>query len=156
MPQRSWSAKRERQYEHIKDGLLDRGEPRTRPRRSRRGPSTRSAPAAVRRRQRAHLDRRHLVGRRGGLRSTRAGGPHPRQLYAEAKTGHQGPLEDEQGRARKRRQRVVASLSRLARCSWPVAVSRSSAIERGVGLRGQMRAGSQVDSATGQARVDPG
>ena len=25
MPQRAWSAKRERQYEHIKDGLLDRG-----------------------------------------------------------------------------------------------------------------------------------
>ena len=25
MPQRGWSAKRERQYEHIKDGLLDRG-----------------------------------------------------------------------------------------------------------------------------------
>ncbi len=26
MPQRSWSAKRERQYDHIKDGLLERGE----------------------------------------------------------------------------------------------------------------------------------
>ena len=25
MPVRAWSAKRERQYEHIKDGLLDRG-----------------------------------------------------------------------------------------------------------------------------------
>ena len=25
MPQRAWSEKRERQYEHIKDGLLDRG-----------------------------------------------------------------------------------------------------------------------------------
>jgi hypothetical protein len=25
MPQRAWSAKRERQYEHIKEGLLDRG-----------------------------------------------------------------------------------------------------------------------------------
>jgi plasmid stabilization system protein ParE len=25
MPQRAWNAKRERQYEHIKDGLLDRG-----------------------------------------------------------------------------------------------------------------------------------
>jgi hypothetical protein len=25
MPQRAWSDKRERQYEHIKDGLLDRG-----------------------------------------------------------------------------------------------------------------------------------
>lgn len=26
MPQRAWSKKRERQYEHIKKGLLDRGE----------------------------------------------------------------------------------------------------------------------------------
>ncbi|HEY7131654.1 MAG TPA: hypothetical protein VH440_05345 [Candidatus Limnocylindrales bacterium] len=25
MPQRAWSPKRERQYEHIRDGLLDRG-----------------------------------------------------------------------------------------------------------------------------------
>ena len=28
MPQRTWSAKRERQYEHIKDSLLERGEKR--------------------------------------------------------------------------------------------------------------------------------
>ena len=26
MPQQAWSNKRERQYEHIKEGLLDRGE----------------------------------------------------------------------------------------------------------------------------------
>ena len=26
MPPRAWSAKRERQYEHIKDGLRERGE----------------------------------------------------------------------------------------------------------------------------------
>ena len=27
MPQKTWSAKRERQYEHIKESLLQRGEP---------------------------------------------------------------------------------------------------------------------------------
>jgi plasmid stabilization system protein ParE len=27
MPQRAWSPKRERQYEHIKDGLLEQGRP---------------------------------------------------------------------------------------------------------------------------------
>ena len=27
MPQKAWSAKRERQYEHIKDGLVDQGKP---------------------------------------------------------------------------------------------------------------------------------
>ncbi len=26
MPQKAWSEKRERQYEHIKEGLLERGE----------------------------------------------------------------------------------------------------------------------------------
>ncbi|MEU0269180.1 plasmid stabilization protein, partial [Nocardioides sp. NPDC006303] len=26
MPQRAWSKKRERQYEHVKEGLLERGE----------------------------------------------------------------------------------------------------------------------------------
>jgi hypothetical protein len=26
MPQQAWSKKRERQYEHIKEGVLDRGE----------------------------------------------------------------------------------------------------------------------------------
>ena len=26
MPQRAWSEKRERQYEHVKEGLLERGE----------------------------------------------------------------------------------------------------------------------------------
>ena len=27
MPQKAWSAKRERQYAHIKDSLIDRGKP---------------------------------------------------------------------------------------------------------------------------------
>ncbi|HSL67986.1 MAG TPA: plasmid stabilization protein, partial [Actinomycetota bacterium] len=27
MPQRAWNQKRERQYEHIKEGLRERGEP---------------------------------------------------------------------------------------------------------------------------------
>jgi hypothetical protein len=27
MPQRSWRAKRERQYDHVKQGLVERGEP---------------------------------------------------------------------------------------------------------------------------------
>ena len=37
MPPKAWSAKRERQYEHIKDSLEERGTRRTRPRRSPRG-----------------------------------------------------------------------------------------------------------------------
>ncbi len=29
MPQKAWSAKRERQYVHIKEGLLDQGKPQS-------------------------------------------------------------------------------------------------------------------------------
>jgi hypothetical protein len=36
MPRQSWSNKRERQYEHIKEGLRERGEDEGAPRRSRR------------------------------------------------------------------------------------------------------------------------
>ena len=36
MPNQAWSDKRERQYEHIKDGLKEQGGRRTSPRRSRR------------------------------------------------------------------------------------------------------------------------
>ena len=35
MPQQAWSKKRERQYQHIKEGLRERGETKSSPRRSR-------------------------------------------------------------------------------------------------------------------------
>jgi hypothetical protein len=38
MLQRAWSDKRERQYEHLKEGLRERGESEERPKRSRRAP----------------------------------------------------------------------------------------------------------------------
>ena len=86
MPQRAWSKKRERQYEHIKEGLQDRGKnedtaeeiaartvnkERARParRRNRAGPRPRTSPRA-----------------RGGLRSHRGAGGRTRdQLYNEAR-----------------------------------------------------------------------
>jgi len=86
MPQRSWSAKRERQYKHIKDELMDQG-------RSEDTAEEIAARTVNKERARAG-EAKHASdtstkdissGRRGGLRSH--GGPGGRtykQLYAEA------------------------------------------------------------------------
>ncbi len=87
MPQRAWSAKRERQYEHIKDGLLDRGEDEdtaeeiaartVNKERARAGEAQQASPSST---------RDISSGRRGGLRSHRGSGGRTRdQLYNEAK-----------------------------------------------------------------------
>jgi hypothetical protein len=87
MPQAAWSAKRERQYEHIKEGLLDRGEQedtaeeiaartvnKERARHGEAAESSRTSTDDI------------SSGRRGGLRSHRGpGGRTYRQLYEEAK-----------------------------------------------------------------------
>lgn len=87
MPQRAWSKKRERQYEHIKEGLLERGEnedtaeeiaARTvNKERARGGESRESSRTST---------QDISSGRRGGLRSHRGpGGRTKAQLYEEAK-----------------------------------------------------------------------
>src|SRR5512139_1174318 len=87
MPQRAWSQKRERQYEHIKAGLLERGE----------GEETAEEIAArtvnkerARAGEAAEASRTSTddisSGRRGGLRSHRGPGGRTRdQLYNEAR-----------------------------------------------------------------------
>ncbi len=87
MPQKAWSAKRERQYEHIKDGLLDRG----------RSEDTAEEIAArtVNKERARHGEAKESSrsstddissGRRGGLRSHRGPGGRTRdQLYSEAR-----------------------------------------------------------------------
>jgi hypothetical protein len=87
MPQRAWNRKRERQYEHIKDGLLDRGESedtaeeiaaRTVNKERARAGETRTA-------SRTSVED-VSSGRRGGLRSHRGpGGRTKAQLYNEAR-----------------------------------------------------------------------
>ena len=87
MPQRAWSKKRERQYDHIKEGLLERGEnedtaeeiaARTvNKERARGGESRESSRTST---------KDISSGRRGGLRSHRgSGGRTKAQLYEEAK-----------------------------------------------------------------------
>lgn len=87
MPQRAWSKKRERQYEHIKEGLLDRGRSedtaeeiaartvnKERTRHGEAQASSRSSTDDI------------SSGRRGGLRAhSGAGGRTRKQLYNEAR-----------------------------------------------------------------------
>src|SRR6187549_61679 len=87
MPTTTWSKKRERQYEHIKDGLLDRGETedeaeeiaaRTVNKERARAGETKTA-------SRTSTDD-ISSGRRGGLRSHKGpGGRTKAQLYEEAR-----------------------------------------------------------------------
>ena len=86
MPRNQWSAKRERQYEHIKEGLKERGEDEdtaeeiaartVNKERAQHGESKTASPTSL---------NDISPGRRGGLRSHRGeGGRTYQQLYAEA------------------------------------------------------------------------
>jgi plasmid stabilization system protein ParE len=87
MPQQAWSKKRERQYEHIKEGLLDRGESED--------TAEEIAARTVNKERARHGEAREASrtstqdissGRRGGLRSHKGPGGRTReQLYEEAK-----------------------------------------------------------------------
>jgi hypothetical protein len=83
---KSWTKKRERQYEHIKQGVLDRGEDEdtaeeiaartVNKERAQHGESETASPTSL---------NDISPGRRGGLRSHRGeGGRTYQQLYAEA------------------------------------------------------------------------
>ena len=87
MPPQAWSKKRERQYEHIKEGLLDRGETED--------TAEEIAARTVNKERARHGEARESSrtstkdissGRRGGLRSHKGpGGRTYDQLYNEAK-----------------------------------------------------------------------
>jgi hypothetical protein len=90
MPQAAWSAKRDRQYEHIKEGLIDQGRDEdtaqeiasrtVNKERARAGEAAQSSRSSI---------EDISSGRRGGLRSHQGpGGRSKAQLYNEAK--HKG------------------------------------------------------------------
>src|SRR5436190_3430508 len=88
MPQQAWSDKRERQYEHIKDGLLDRGEDEDTAEEiaARTVNKERARAGEAKAASRSSVDD-ISSGRRGGLRSHRGpGGRTKAQLYNEAKS----------------------------------------------------------------------
>ena len=87
MPRQAWSDKRERQYEHIKDGLRDRGESEDTAEEiaARTVNKERARAGEARTASRRRLDD-ISCGRRGGLRSHRgSGGRTKEQLYNEAR-----------------------------------------------------------------------
>jgi hypothetical protein len=87
MPQRAWSNKRERQYEHIKDSAKARGASTTRAKEIAARTVNKERARSGESRQRSRTSTRDLSsGRRGGLRSHRgAGGRTREQLYQDAK-----------------------------------------------------------------------
>jgi len=88
MPQQAWSAKRERQYEHIKDGLRERGTSEDKAEEIAARTVNKERARAGEAKESSRLSRTDISsGRRGGLRSgtNRAKGRTRDQLYEEAK-----------------------------------------------------------------------
>jgi hypothetical protein len=88
MPQQAWSAKRERQYEHIKDGLRERGTSEDKAEEIAARTVNKERARAGEARESSRLSRTDISSsRRGGLRSgtRRAKGRTRDQLYEEAK-----------------------------------------------------------------------
>lgn len=87
MPQEAWSNKRERQYEHIKSGLKERGTSEDEAQEIAARTVNKERARAGEAEESSRLSREDISsGRRGGLRSH--GGPRGRtfdQLYEEAK-----------------------------------------------------------------------
>lgn len=87
MPQKAWTMKRERQYEHIKRGLLGRGEREETAEEIAARTVNKERARAGEAEESSRLSRTDISsGRRGGLRSHEGPGGRTRdQLYEEAK-----------------------------------------------------------------------
>lgn len=108
MPRNTWSPKRERQYEHIREGLLERGEKEDTAEEiaARTVNKVRAQNGEAREASRTSVDDLS-PSRRGGLRSHRGpGGRTYAQLYEEARRRHIA------GRSRMNKQELEHALSR--------------------------------------------
>src|ERR687883_4380 len=88
MPQQAWSAKRERQYEHIEESLEERGTPKKRAKEIAARTVNKERARSGEARESSKLSRTDMSsGRRGGQRpgTNRAKGRTKEQLYNEAK-----------------------------------------------------------------------
>ena len=87
MPQKAWSAKRERQYEHIKEGLQEQGRSEDTAEEIAARTVNKERARAGEARESSRLSKEDISsGRRGGLRSHEGPGGRTRdQLYEEAK-----------------------------------------------------------------------
>src|SRR5919109_914816 len=88
MPQRAWSNKRERQYEHVKESARERGASTKRAKEIAARTVNKERARSGESRQRSRTSTRDMSsGRRGGQRSGRSGprGRTKEQLYNEAR-----------------------------------------------------------------------
>ena len=87
MPQKAWTAKRERQYEHIKEGIREQGRPEDTAEEIAARTVNKERARAGEAKESSRESREDISsGRRGGLRSHRGPGGRTRdQLYEEAK-----------------------------------------------------------------------
>ena len=87
MPQKAWNAKRERQYEHIKEGLKERGTKTDKAEEIAARTVNKERARSGEAKQSSRSSTNDISsGRRGGLRSHRGpGGRTKAQLYNEAK-----------------------------------------------------------------------
>ena len=101
MPQRAWSDERERQYQHIKKGVLQRGEDEDTAEEIAARTVNKERARSGEAKQASRSSTRDISsGRRGGLRSHRgAGGRTKTGSTTRPTQENQGPLEDEQGPA---------------------------------------------------------
>jgi hypothetical protein len=108
MPQRAWSGKRERQYEHIKKSLRGQGRGASEAEEIAARTVNKERARSGEAKQSSRLSRRDISsGRRGGLRS--GGGPSGRtreQLYEEAKR------LGIQGRSKMNKSQLLAAVNR--------------------------------------------
>jgi hypothetical protein len=89
MPQQAWNAKRERQYEHVKEGLKERGTPNEKAEEIAARTVNKERARSGEARTSSRLSREDISsGRRGGLRSgtRREQGRTRDQLYNEARS----------------------------------------------------------------------
>jgi hypothetical protein len=88
MPQKAWSAKRERQYDHIEESLEKRGTPKKKAKEIAARTVNKERARSGEAKESSRLSREDISsGRRGGLRSgtNRPKGRTKEQLYNEAK-----------------------------------------------------------------------
>ena len=118
MPQQAWSDKRERQYEHIKDGLRERGENEdTAEEIAARTVNKERARAGEAKAGEPHVDRRHLVGppRRPALAPrARAGAPATSSTTRPSRKGIKGRSKMNKAAARAGRRPLTVLTGRCA------------------------------------------
>jgi hypothetical protein len=109
MPQRAWSNKRERQYQHVKDSAKERGASTKRAKEIAARTVNKERARSGEARQSSRLSRQDISsGRRGGLRSRsgRSTGQTKEQLYNQAKR------LNIKGRSKMNKRQLLAAVNR--------------------------------------------